>query len=211
MTIKASDQTFDSVGDWFDHMQASRSRYRRWVDNRYPSGGPVRSLMLFPHRYIRDLPGDLWREAKTRHARSRKGWAPQDVWSMNHYITTVLPDMLANLRDNLSGWPSNLPQDVEGDPDPLAYATRPVSLGGDDAYEREGMASWRSLLTEMEDGLRAAHELLDTRIVGHHSFMSPDERVWESREEIEAYEAELQARFERGWTLMGKWLPALWD
>lgn len=62
--------------------------------------------------YIIIRPGILLKETY-RHAkwfvqRGKRGWADCDVWSIDGYLSSILPDMLQRLRDTTHGYPIDM-------------------------------------------------------------------------------------------------------
>jgi hypothetical protein len=52
-----------------------------------------------PFSYSRrlDRARDLWDDIRTLYRRARHGWAPRDVWSLDHYLNRVLAGSLEHL------------------------------------------------------------------------------------------------------------------
>ncbi len=55
-------------------------------------------------------PVDLFKDHATRPLRrfwqrGRRGWCAEDVWSVDGYLSRIIPEMLDELRKNNHGWP----------------------------------------------------------------------------------------------------------
>ena len=66
----------------------------------------------------------FWRDLYQAYHRMRYGWAPRDVWNLDHYLDRVLADTLDHLADSSHGTPANYPHkqrfastDIEADHD----------------------------------------------------------------------------------------------
>jgi hypothetical protein len=54
----------------------------------------------------------LWDDARTLYLRARYGWAPRDVWSLDHYLNRVLAGALERLANTTHGTPVGYPYQV---------------------------------------------------------------------------------------------------
>lgn len=57
---------------------------------------------------------DMWRKLKSFVARGRKGWAPEDTWSLDCYLERVLAETLAHLAATTHSVPTAFPGGFEG-------------------------------------------------------------------------------------------------
>lgn len=57
--------------------------------------------LIRPHRVF----ADYYREVKWFIQRGRRGYADCDVWSVDGYLTRIVPQMLETLRKNAIGYP----------------------------------------------------------------------------------------------------------
>jgi hypothetical protein len=52
---------------------------------------------------------DLWDDIRTLYRRARHGWAPRDVWSLDHYLNRELAGSLEHLAETTHGAPVGYP------------------------------------------------------------------------------------------------------
>jgi len=133
----------------------------------------------------------LIRSLRAFWQRGTRGWADEDVWDFNGYMTRVLGQGIARLMKDKSGFP--------------------VSFLTDNGFERETPsdkdwetldAQWRDTLNQMVRGF-AARALLN------------DNATWQFVNDKlvhdEALEAKLVAERDKGMELFVKYFDALWD
>jgi hypothetical protein len=104
-----------------------------------------KSVQYFWHRH--DPIEWYHRQVKETWIRGRKGWAPSDVWSVDWYLSRVIPEMLEALRDNSCSMP---------------FKPEPVNI--EDFFSEDNvhsMQEWQDLLTEAAAGFRAWHAYHD--------------------------------------------------
>lgn len=53
------------------------------------------------------LLSDTWLNLKAAWQRATRGWADRDVWSLDHYLLEILPEMVNSLRETTHGFPVN--------------------------------------------------------------------------------------------------------
>ena len=68
-------------------------------------------MQPIPFSYSRglDRARDLWSDAHTLYRRARYGWAPRDVWSLDHCLNRVLAGALEHLANTAHGAPVGYP------------------------------------------------------------------------------------------------------
>ena len=68
-------------------------------------------MHTIPFSYSRrlDRARDLWDDIRTLYRRARHGWAPRDVWSLDHYLNRVLAGSLEHLAETTHGAPVGYP------------------------------------------------------------------------------------------------------
>lgn len=127
--------------------------------------------------------------------RGRRGWADCDVWSLDGYLISWLPEALRELAKIAHGCP------------PALY---------DDATGKEDQCwKWVAILEEMAEGFEAHREWEDdySKAVGmtkdgkeYYDWKDPE---WKAK--FEAKQKEVEVKFERSKELMMKYWGNLWD
>lgn len=106
-------------------------------------------------RWVKDRP---WVEhrAVTRAAKIRatKGWAPQDVWSLDTYLCTLLSQTLRHLADTAHGHPSDRTYEEWQRELRHAAAALDAWAGRDDATASSDLTA----AIDAEDGTKATRE-----------------------------------------------------
>lgn len=51
---------------------------------------------------------NIFREIKWFFQRGKRGWADCDTWSLDHYITSWMPEALKYFKENCHGYPANI-------------------------------------------------------------------------------------------------------
>lgn len=85
----------------------------------------------------------LRREIKYFYQRGRRGYSDADVWSLDWYLNSWLPEALEDLKSQLDGHPTNLCDTVD-------FLTH---------EDCSGEQKWRDTLDVMIDGFKAAREI----------------------------------------------------
>ncbi len=93
---------------------------------------------------------NIFKRIKWFFQRGRRGWADCDWWSMNSYISDMMPDLIRKLKDGY-GCPSEF------------Y---------DKEVKNNECHKWHEILEEMAQGFEAA-KFLD--IYGYHKWVPADE------------------------------------
>lgn len=96
-----------------------------------------------------------------KHAcqRIRYGYCERDVWSIDWWFLSVVPNMLEELRETAHGYP--------GDPGGLSHAL--TGTGAPEEIDEAGMKKWEDILSEMIFLFREAHEETCTRKNSHQA------------------------------------------
>ena len=90
-----------------------------------------------------------------RHAyqRVKYGYCDRDVWSIDWWFLSVVPNMLDDLKNTTHGYPS----------DPSDFSQALIGIGESAEAEGKGMQKWKDTLSEMIFLLREANEDTCTR------------------------------------------------
>ncbi|HET7385584.1 MAG TPA: hypothetical protein VFJ19_02860 [Nocardioidaceae bacterium] len=75
---------------------------QREIEDRVPPPSAVTKLLMARERL--EL-GPVVLAVETAIARTRRGWAPRDVWSLDHHLCAMTGAMLAHLAEETHGWP----------------------------------------------------------------------------------------------------------
>jgi len=78
------------------------------------------------------------REIKWFCQRGKRGWADCDAWDVGGYLIEWMPDIIKQLRKNVSGCPGDV---------------------FDNTRKRNQCWKWKKILKEIEDGFRAADDI----------------------------------------------------
>lgn len=82
---------------YFDFMPEWMTKYGP------PFGTYNYSAYLYqPHKYL----ADLFREAKYFIQRGYRGYSDRDVWSIDWFLTTIMPPILRRLKKTTHGYPT---------------------------------------------------------------------------------------------------------
>lgn len=84
--------------------QLKHEDYKRKTDKWYNFKAMVSEKFWGAVRWVKDTPYNL-RRLKWSFVRARKGWAPNDTWSFDHYLNGVLRDGLRHLAEHTHGHP----------------------------------------------------------------------------------------------------------
>lgn len=113
---------------------------------------------------------DVWRNIKSFIQRGKRGYADSDVWNLNSYLSSWMPDALEKLRG-------------EGH-----YAAYPMSILKKGMSDDEAKEKWDEIVNTIADGFRAAEDqneygtwddLEKTRIKGMKLFIKHYHDLWD--------------------------------
>lgn len=191
MTVKIGDKTYDSVEEMFADMKRrdledvpfkALKPVKAYLRSKSLEGYNLWYWLSEPWKLVTELPGFHWRRAKWFVQRGKRGYADFDLWGLDGYLLSWLPDAIAELREIAHGFPTTMyDEDVDW--------SDPGQEASDAAF-----AKWLDILAEIENGLRSGvrySDILDD--------MTEEER------EVE------REKFEAAWNLMGKHFFSLWD
>jgi hypothetical protein len=129
----------------------------------------------------------VFRKIKHAFQRAFRGWDDTVIWSIDYYLSDMLPVWLRELKNNKTGVPSIFFKENDNI----------VHENGSVFPTDETMAVRRK---EWE-------EVLDKIIIGFESYNAREEYKFETKEE----EAELTRKFEEGFDLLHKYWGCFWD
>lgn len=132
-------------------------------------------------------PRVMWRKVVRYHQRGVRGWADEDTWSFDYYLSRVIVEGLDHLRKNTHGYPSKLVPDYE-----VAMEQR----------VEDGAQRWNQILYEIMEGF-AATSLLSQSV----QFTIVDDVLIRDH----ALEAKLLAAQELGFARFKEYYGAFWD
>lgn len=133
-----------------------------------------------PHRWFR--------RARLFWQRGTRGFADEDVWSFDSYLTDIIVQGVAKLRENNIGYPASI---IEDD-----------ALGVVIDDDRENMDKWKAILSKIIRGFVARKMIADLDYYGGEMVENKVTRQLLAR---------LEAERDEGMALFAKWFDALWD
>ena len=154
---------------------AMRVRLSRWWDSVF-DGSLAEDFYYWILRTWDRLVKDPIFEFRMRLQRARRGFSERDVWNVDTWISTVLPDALDRLADTAHGYPSMVEALSKGeDPKTYKYAESTSEEDGE-----RYMSWWRGHLREIAFLLRESNEDTCSRrneleYAGKHHFEECDD------------------------------------
>jgi len=138
--------------------------------------------------YLKDRITEFPKVVQSMYQRATRGWADCDVWSIDIWFTSIVPDMLKRLRDNGIGYPAILGH-----------------LG-----DTLGPKEWECILTQMADDLEALkrHE---ERWFGEFGLYETENCDLEHSRQCYRDEMEATRIVQRGLFEFYVWFFSLWD
>lgn len=79
-------------------MENKFSKIKDWIEE----------YIWWPIERIIEWPQDRIREIKWFIQRGRRGWADEDLWSLNYYLSDWMPNALEQLKKTKNSYPGNL-------------------------------------------------------------------------------------------------------
>jgi hypothetical protein len=86
----------------------------RWIDASiaWDKAHPVRYRLWRIYVNLTTSPASHYRAhiywpVRQFYERGRRGWSVRDTWSMDGYLSSIIPPMVEHLRDNGHGWPGD--------------------------------------------------------------------------------------------------------
>jgi hypothetical protein len=163
---------------------------------------PVRAWFNYRVRpFFRDLnnsPRDLYRKVKRGVQRAYRGWADEDVWSCDNYLSRVILGMLKRLKATKQGHPCVLEP-----PDCVVFGSNSPE---ENEYYRNCEKAWDNIL----DKMIYAFELNVQIANGDRESYNPtfDEKF---RKEMDALTLKEDIERRRGMLYFLKHYESLWD
>lgn len=127
---------------------------------------------------------DFYYEIKQFVQRGRRGWADSDVWSVDHYVASILIQMLKKLKETKQGSPIELTEE-----------------------------EWSDKLNQMIEAFEAANRVIEDEYYEEIGDDAEIIRK-ASKEELEECNRRLEADikiFEDGMKIFTKYFFGLWD
>lgn len=93
---------FTSADELFEDMKKNHSPWDKFILN--PKNEWFRWLIY----NTKDVPNDLYRKCKRGWQRAYRGWAKEDVWNLDGYLSKVIRDSIQRLRNRHCGHPPNM-------------------------------------------------------------------------------------------------------
>lgn len=104
-----------SFNEMIDFLEADKNKIRKFFRN-HPSKGIAGRNMWYwlsaPWKFFTELPMIWIRSLHSRVQRMKRGYGYQDVWSLDHYLSSWLPDALREIKDH-PGVPSSIVENAE--------------------------------------------------------------------------------------------------
>lgn len=167
-----------------------------------------------PYTYWRYPFKTLWNWAKSIPKsikwvlqRGWRGYAYPDTWSIDYYLSKLIPPMVRDLRDREFFWSCSMQEFIGNDEDQFIL--------------------WQNILTDIADGFEAGLRLREqpwlTEYKGSLSFPQKEDGSWDTendefhlwlvkhKEEHDTVMAELNLKKEDGLSLFIEFYDDLWD
>jgi hypothetical protein len=106
--------SFKNVFDYFAEHDAKVAAYgpvKSWLYHHSLAGKNGLYLICHPFYAAKEIPSYYWRESKWRRQRGRDGYSGRDVWGLDHYILSWLPEAIGELHDMNNGHPMGMTND----------------------------------------------------------------------------------------------------
>ncbi|RLI00842.1 hypothetical protein DRO38_05860 [Candidatus Bathyarchaeota archaeon] len=153
-----------------------------------------------------DVPRDVYRFFKRGLQRWKRGWADEDVWSIDWFLTDIIPPMIERLKKTKHGVPCGI-------------TNRQDEYGNDKEFE-EAKKVWNKTLDDIKWTFEMARNIQER----HWHYQPSNEWTskkyhdfnkiwtnWKDKPKPRAMTLEECKKYERGWKLFQKWFFALWD
>lgn len=156
-----------------DELKAELNKPKSWIVEVYWW------CYRFWHNQVKTLP----KETKWFFQRGYRGYADCDVWSMDGYLTDIIPAMIRRLMTYKNSYPP----------------------------EFQNIEEWLQILDEIASGfeLMKAWEEDYAAVLGDSTYVNFKNPVWKAK--LEAKEKEVYEKFEKAKELFCKWYGHLWD
>ena len=119
----------------------------KWFEDAFETTYPVylsdisKELRQELKGYIKERKDTEKREEKWKMQRYKRGYSDADCWDIYGWFLNIMPKMLQQMRDNLHGYPADLP----------AHSTNQIVSNSviDNAEEEPGFKEWKEILDRM--------------------------------------------------------------
>lgn len=137
------------------------------------------------------IPG--WcRDVHTYWHRARYGWAPQDVWNLDHYLNRVMSDTLEHLANTTHGAPYGYPK------------SRGAAIKSTEPERETDHEQWERDLKEWAAAFRGMHEWEE-----HEEMEEWNKNL--SAAQLIKEEQKRMRRVEKALKQLAPWWSGLWD
>jgi predicted metal-dependent hydrolase len=92
---KITRKSYKSVDELWEDLDKKEVWYRR-----------ILLHIKWKMEYFFDIPSDVYRFFKRGLQRWARGWADEDVWSINNFLSEIIPPMLKRLKETKHGIPT---------------------------------------------------------------------------------------------------------
>lgn len=168
------------------------------------------SICQFFYRLF-DLPRDIFNECKYSLQRVKRGWSDRDCWDVSNYLSTIIPQMLNQLKENKTGIP-------------VGHLKNPIETYTDDEYTQEEK-EWNETLDQIIWVFEISKKVSDTEIlmpIGNYSsgYSSKERKTLEYICKIRNESGDATCRlltkeeikkYKHGWKVFQKHYLELWD
>lgn len=176
-----------------------------------------------------DFPRDTYRFFKRGIQRWSRGWADEDVWSIDWFLTSIIPAMLTRLKETKHGTPCEIFKDPDHYRD-VAKVIKKSNLYPVSKREQQNfIENINFVMNEV-----AWEEVLDTLIwtfetarkIQEHSWIYTDEKNRAKNEELvkcrntKHFHSDVKfhlmtreecRKYKKGWTYFQEYFFSLWD
>ena len=161
---------------------------------------------------IIEFPGDIYNKIKWFIQRGKRGYADCDIWSLDWYLDSWMPDALRKLKEDKHGIPCCMFEEGDHDLEGEAY----------DAATLKAQTKWEEILDKMISGFEASKRMKDGTYeeeLGSYPYPRPDNVTKEEWKKIKDKHFEdcqiLKKRdekiFEEGMQLFVRFYGNLWN
>jgi hypothetical protein len=172
--------------EWWDNLDREYKNSWRWkyIDRFVPDGFDGYNLSFFITKPW-EFPKSCYRHAKWAWQRVFRGWDDRVTWSLDSYLSEMIPQWLEHLKATSSGVPMDFYEEKDW--------TNPSSEITETEMEL-AVKKFNSTLDEMSEGFLAYKRI-------------QEESLWTNNPEYEG----LNNKFNKGMELFVKYFSDLWD
>jgi hypothetical protein len=147
-----------------------------------------------------DIPRDVYRFFKRGIQRWSRGWADEDVWSINGFLSEIIPQMLKRLKETKQGIPMV------------------VGKMSNDEEVKQAEELWDEILNNIIWTFEISKKIADSELAYFEKWTQTKADKynkiwvdWKYESKPRAMSKEECRRYENGWKLMKKYFYNLWD